>query len=159
MYYKKLFSFLVLVLLLTACIESNVYESNYDFPSHQWKPNHKPTFEIKITDTNAPYVFFLNLRHTNAYNFSNIWINMITTSPDGKKTEQRVELKLAESSGRWLGRGMNEIYEHKISLSGNAKTKFQQLGVYKIVMEPIMRQEPLQEILSVGLRIEKMPSQ
>jgi gliding motility-associated lipoprotein GldH len=156
--YCKQILIVFLLLGVSSCIPSNTYEKNESILHHRWKKEKVKSFDIKISDTTSQYLLFLTLRHTDAYHYSNIWINLETIKPDGKSSKQRVELPLAESSGRWTGKGMNEIYEHKIRLSGNAYTKFTQKGTYKIKLQHVMRENPLEEILSVGVRLEKVPS-
>jgi len=158
MYCKQIFVIAFLLLGVSSCIPSNTYEKNEAIFHHRWKKKDVKTFDIAITDTSSHYLMFLTLRHTDAYHYSNIWINLETIKPNGKSSKQRVELPLAESSGRWTGRGMNEIFEHKIRLSGNAYTKFTQKGSYKIRLKQVMRENPLEEIMSVGVRLEKVPS-
>jgi hypothetical protein len=49
---------------------------------------------------------------------------------------------------------MDDIYEHRIKLAPDAgKLK---AGSYKFILENIMREDPLKEVLNVGVRIEKV---
>lgn len=160
MYFKNI---LTLGLLITfgfsACLPSNVYEKNYSFKSHEWKSASVIDFPFTITDTMSKYAVYITLRHTDAYPYSNIWLRIKTTSPDNKTVSQQVELPLAQTSGKWLGRGMDEIYEHKISLTGEGSSVFNLQGQYVISLEHIMRENPLPQILNIGIRLEKIHSQ
>lgn len=148
----------ILLCVLNGCIPSNTYEKNEPIKHHQWDKKDVKTYKFNINDTTSRYLMFLSLRHTDAYKYNNIWVDVETIKPDGKITKQKVELPLAESGGQWTGKGMNEIYEHKIRLSGNTTTRFDQLGSYTIKLHQIMRQNPLKEILSIGIRLERIPS-
>jgi gliding motility-associated lipoprotein GldH len=99
------------------------------------------------------------MRHTEAYPFSNLWLKTNTRLPDGKSTGYlNTEIPLAEESGKWLGRGMNEIWEHKMPLTKNGGAMhFSQTGQYTISLKQIMRMNPLPEIMSMGIRLEKVP--
>jgi len=70
------------------------------------------------------------------------------------KTE-RVNIVLAESSGKWMGRGMGELYEQRMFLKLSDTALFNKAGTYEISLEQNMRVDPLPEILNVGLRVEK----
>jgi len=158
MSYNKFILSFCFILFTAGCIPSNTFEKNESIQHHRWSQKEIKTFEFDISDTSSKYLMFVTMRHTDAYNFSNIWLNVETIEPNGKKIKQKIELPLAESSGRWTGRGMNEIYEHKIRMSGNSNMKFDNIGRYKIKLQQIMRENPLKEVLSVGIRLERIPS-
>ena len=158
MSYKNLITLLCCFSLIASCIPSNTYEKNESILHHSWANKDIKTFEFDITDTISKYLMFVSMRHTDKYGFNNIWLNVETIEPNGKTIKQKMEFPLAESSGRWTGKGMNEIYEHKIRLSGNSNMKFEHTGRYKINLEQIMRENPLKEVLSIGIRLERIPS-
>ncbi|HYM93681.1 MAG TPA: gliding motility lipoprotein GldH [Chitinophagaceae bacterium] len=143
-------------LLITACLYScttiDLYEKDVSIPGHQWSSSFKPSFTFTIKDTTKPYQFFLVLRHTEKYKYTNIYINLYVKAPvsDSVQKIQR-SLTLATTDG-WLGKGMDDIYEHRIAL-GDAQTL--KAGTYQFTLEQIMRDDPLENILNVGLRIEK----
>lgn len=143
----------------TGCLKSNVFEQNVALPAQAWKANFKPAFRFEITDTSARYLLSFTMRHTDAYAFSNIWLNVSTRMPGEAKPESmRIEVPLAQPDGKWMGRGMNEIWQHQMPLTRNGSPlKFKKTGPYSIELEQLMRVDPLSEILSVGIRLEKIP--
>lgn len=145
--------------LILSCIKGAVYEKHYAFKGHRWAQKDSVQFVLNITDTASNYLLFLMMRHTEAYPFSNLWLKTNTLLPDGKSTGYlNTEIPLAEESGKWLGRGMNEIVEHKMPLTKNgAAMHFSQTGQYRISLKQIMRMNPLPEIMSIGIRLEKVP--
>lgn len=159
MHYKSLILFVVISMVMQSCIPSNVFEKNFSFKNHNWDQKVTPQYTFDITDTTSNYGIYVTMRHTDAYPYANIWLNIETTSPDKKTVVQKVELPLAESSGKWLGQGMDEIYEHKISLTKNSPSHFDQKGKYTITLKHIMRENPLPQIMSIGVRLEKVRSQ
>jgi hypothetical protein len=48
---------------------------------------------------------------------------------------------------------MDDIYEHRQPLTGKVRLK---AGTYKLILENIMREDPLQHVLNAGIRIEKV---
>ena len=62
---------------------------------------------------------------------------------------------LATNNG-WLGTGMDDIYEHQLPLTPEP-IQLRKAGVYTFTIEHIMREDPLENIMDVGLRLEKKP--
>ncbi|MEZ5046147.1 MAG: gliding motility lipoprotein GldH [Chitinophagaceae bacterium] len=161
MYYRiTLFISLIVCLLLQACLQSSVYEKHIDIAKFQWNTKDVCSYDIDITDTTAQYQIFLMLRHTDEYNFSNIILKIETQAPDKTLTSVTTDIPLAEDNGKWLARGMEEIYEHKMPLTKNGSPLvFNQKGIYNISIQHIMRENPLDHIMSVGIRLEKINKQ
>lgn len=146
----------VCLLFTMGCIPSNSFEKTVSFPQHVWKQSNKPHFDFQITDTTASYKLFMFLKHTDAYPFSNLWVNIHTHVPDGvQPSTKRLELTLANEEGKWFATGMNEIREHKIPLNGNGVVRFNKKGLYRIELEQIMRLDPLPEVMNAGIILEK----
>ena len=57
-------------------LPSDVFEKDVAIPGQQWESSFKPTFNFNIReqDTARLYNIYLVLRHTDAYNYNNIWI-------------------------------------------------------------------------------------
>jgi len=139
-------------LVAVSCTTIDLYEKNISLPGHEWKSSFKPEFTFTIKDTVADYQVFFIIRHTEKYNYNNIWINLYSQSPGDTVHKVPYELQLATNEKGWLASGMDDIYEHRIKLTGDIKLK---KGVYKFSIENIMREDPLLHVLNIGLRIEK----
>jgi gliding motility-associated lipoprotein GldH len=135
-----------------SCTTIDLYEKNVKLPNHSWKNSYKPEFTFTIKDTTVAYQLFLVIRHTEKYNFNNIWINLYSQPPGDTVHKARFELQLATNDKGWLGTGMDDIYEHRIALTDPRTLK---AGTYKFLLEQIMREDPLKNVLNVGLRVEK----
>jgi len=133
----------------------NTYEKHVAIPAYSWNYGFRPSFVVAISDTAARYNIFVTLRHTNAYPFSNLWLLISTNFAGEKPSTHRVELPLADKQGRWLGSGMDDIFEHRIPIQQHAR--FDKAGSYHFSFEQNMRINPLPHVMSVGLRIEKVP--
>ncbi len=79
----------------------------------------------------------------------------IKTPGDSIATKARINITLAEASGKWLGRGMGEIFEQRMPISLGDSVNLSKAGTYEVVIEQNMRINPLPEVLHVGLRVEK----
>lgn len=151
---KSVFCVLVpCILFLFSCTTVDLYEKTVTIPGHAWQRSFKPTFEFTIKDTTAPYRLFFILRHNEKYNFNNIYINVYVKGP-GQDSAIKIQqdLVLATNDKGWLATGMDDIYEHRISLAPEQNLK---AGTYTFTVEQIMREEPLKNVLNAGLRIEK----
>ena len=51
---------------------------------------------------------------------------------------------------------MDDIYEHRIALApADQDLYFRRSGDYTFQVEQIMREDPLQHVMNVGIRVEK----
>jgi gliding motility-associated lipoprotein GldH len=156
---KRLLLFLLPCVLYLGCTSIDLYEKSVSIPGHAWKSSYKPSFTFSIKDTSSAYDLFLVLRHNDKYSFNNIYINLYAQTP-GIDTVQVIKypLTLATDEKGWLATGMDDIYEHRIRLTPEGQpVYFRMPGDYTYTIEQIMREDPLKNVLNVGLRIEKQP--
>jgi gliding motility-associated lipoprotein GldH len=140
--------------ILFSCTTADLYEKTVSLPNHEWKSNNKPEFNFIITDTAAAYQVFFVIRHSEKYNYNNIWVNYYYQPSNDTLHKEAREFQLATNEKGWLATGMDDIYEHRIKLAPEAgKLK---AGSYKFILENIMREDPLKEVLNVGIRVEKV---
>ena len=140
---------------LTACTQLDVFEKNKTIPKSNWSTTLQPTFDFVIKDIKAQYNVYIVLRHTDAYRYNNIWLNVSTQSPGDSTRFQKFDLKLGTDATGWEGTGMDDIWEVR-KLITNGPVKFNKAGNYHFSVAHIMRENPLSNILSVGLRVEKV---
>jgi len=148
---------LILLLGLFCCTKVDLFERVINVPQQEWKASFKPVFKFTILDTTVPYQLYIILRHNNKYNYNNLWLNLYTRGPgDRFAAKVAYELPLATNDKGWLGSGMDDIYEHRIALTPiNNEFYFKKPGDYSFALEQIMREDPLSNVLNIGLRIEK----
>ena len=108
---------------------------------------------FNISDTNSYYNLSLVVRHTDAYVYNNIWLNVGLQSPGDSMYFQKIDFTLGDDAAGWEGAGMNDIWEVRKLLK--AHTRFKKNGEYQFRILQIMRDDPLKNIMSVGLRVEK----
>ena len=147
----------IILLAISSCQTVDLYEKTVNIPGHQWKSNFKPSFSFTITDTAAPYKLFITLRHRDKYHFNNIYLNLATKQP-GQDTVQNApfDLNLGTDEEGWKGKGMDDIFDHRIALTPDGTGYyFRKKGTYTFTISQIMREDPLEHVLNVGLRIEK----
>lgn len=156
---KKYISFfqvcIVLMLLFatTGCKQGVILDKNNTIPGEAWDYSNKQTFEAAIEDTAVRYDLYVNIRHSFHFEWRNLWVNIETVFPDGKKIDRRVNLLLSEADGQWFGDCTNDQCFIEIPIQENAI--FPQTGNYKFAITQDMRVNPLKYINSVGMRVEK----
>jgi gliding motility-associated lipoprotein GldH len=140
---------------LYSCNTIDLYEKVVSIPNFEWQSTFKPQFKFSIKDTTSAYQIFIIVRHNDKYNWNNLWINLYTKGPIDSIQKIQYELPLANKD-KWLGTEMDDIYEHRIVLTPQG-IYFRRAGEYIYSIEQIMREDPLLNVLNVGLRIEKKP--
>ena len=145
---------ILFVLFFSSCDSNRVYEENMDIPQMAWDKNNKLKFEVDITDTISAYNVFINIRNAGIYQFSNIYLFINITFPNGKIRKDTTQCTLADVQGNWLGSGLGDIWDNKIEYMPN--THFPLSGKYIFEIEQAMRADKLEGILDAGLRVEKL---
>jgi len=135
-----------------SCTDTAVLDQNVAIADHAWHYEDRPQLTAHITDITRPYAIYLNLRHTPDYAYSNVFVLLHQRQPNGRDTTERIELTLAESDGRWLGRGAGSVYAHQHLIKESVR--FPDTGNYVFTLEQNMRENPLQGIVDVGIRVE-----
>ena len=156
----SLFFFLPAIFVFNSCTQVDLYEKDVAIPQFKWKSSYSPEFTFTIKDTTAQDELFLVLRHNEKYNYNNIWLNIYAQPPGDSMRKMSVEKKLASNEQGWFATAMDDIYEHRISLNQDLVQQnfsFRKAGDYHFKIEQIMREDPLQNVMNVGLRIEKRP--
>lgn len=146
--------FVIVLASISACKTKQLYEQNTIYPNHSWASKQVNNYEFLITDTAAAYNVFFVIRHHNAYHYKNIFIQLNTTEPNNTTTKQSVDLILADDAKGWLGAGMGDIYDQRIPVN-TQPIRFKK-GLYKFALSHTMREDPLENILSTGIRVEKV---
>ena len=155
-----MFRYLALILVVccafSGCLPSPYFQKQEAIPRNEWAYNFRPIYKFEIFDTTARYQTSFIVQHTQAYPFNNLWMWVYIKTPgDSIIKKERVNIELADPTGRWLGRGMGAIYEERRVVSLGDSVRFDRKGTYEIALEQNMRVNPLPEVLHVGIRVEK----
>jgi gliding motility-associated lipoprotein GldH len=147
--------FFLLTGWVSGCKTMDLYEKHIPIPAHEWKRETLLKGSFTISDTTAEYQLFLVLRHTDAYAYNNIWLNMGLQSPGDTMFIQKLNLALGDDAQGWFGTGMNDIWEVRKPLTDRPR-KFVKPGTYNYSIAQIMRDNPLKQVMSAGIRVEKI---
>jgi gliding motility-associated lipoprotein GldH len=145
----------LLILVMVSCEETGLFEKVVFMPKQEWAYANKPSFSFDVKDTISSYQVYFLIRHSDAYEYNNIWINVSSQMPgESIQQYQKFEIPLA-TANRWLGSGMDDIYDHRVLLY-REPVKFRKPGSYTITIAQDMRVDPLKQVFNVGLRLEKI---
>lgn len=143
------------MLVCISCKQIDLYEKNTVIPESKWVAGFTAKGDFTIRDTVAAYNIYIVLRHTDAYLYNNIWLNVGLQAPGDSMYRQKVDLTLGSDASGWQGTGMNDIWEVRKLLT-NAPQRFRKNGEYHFEIAQIMRDNPLLHVMSTGLRVEKV---
>ncbi len=154
---NKLIRYLIIIsfaFLFFSCDSKRVYEENKEIKDGMWNYLEKISFDnITINDTLSTYNIYINLRNSIDYRYRNIYFFIDIKLPDNNITRDTVECVIADEKGKWLGKGIGKIKDCQILFLRNMR--FPNSGSYKFTFEQGMRDDVLEGITDVGLRIEK----
>jgi gliding motility-associated lipoprotein GldH len=144
---------LVLVLGIASCDRKRVFESYYELDQKGWNKDSVVVFKVNLTDTIRNNNLYVNIRNKGNYPYSNLWLFLSVASPDGKIITDTVEFTLAEPSGKWKGSGIGGLHDNQILYKSSVF--FPHKGNYTFKIKQGMRDNVLQGIRDIGIRIEK----
>ena len=151
---KKYTVFFIVIAWMQSCNTLDVYEKTASLPRHEWQSSNRLSFTFDIQDTTGYYNFYFVIRHTESYRYNNIWLDLTFVFPNEKPQTQRFNIQLANSNSGWLGTAMDDIIEQRLLI--NKQPLRLSNGAYQFTLQQIMREDPLQNVLNAGLRVEKV---
>ena len=156
----KIIPWLLLVIFVSfACGRNRIYERNVKFSDRIWNKDSAALFDFEITDINANYKFYFNLRNTILYPYQNIYLSYSLEDTLGNVYDSDLtNINLFNSkTGKPFGNGMGDIFDHQYLVIEDYQ--FNNPGMYLFRIKQYMRMDSLPEIMSVGLRIERLNNQ
>lgn len=150
--HKILFLLAIPVLLQTACQSKYSFEDKKNIPDGQWNYRDTLDFRFSITDTSRTYNLYLDFRYADTFATQNLYLQLHTLFPDGKRLKKQISFDLFDAQGAPKGTCSGHRCDYLAMLQENAF--FDRSGEYVITVEQYTRQDSLPGILSVGLAIE-----
>ncbi len=161
---KTSYFLLVLVSLvcLTSCDSKAVFDEYKTVPN-KWHKDSVASFNFTAPDTLKNYNLYVNLRNTNDYPFSNLFLIVELNYPNGKAVRDTLEYKMAAPNGELLGTGFTDLKENKLWYRGHDSAfRFSEEGDYRVDIQHAMRKngavngvDNLEGVTDIGFRIEQ----
>src|SRR5690242_18967929 len=108
-------AFISFLFVLPSCYHNRSYEKNITIKGYEWNSNFTPSFTVEIKDTSVLYNLSVNIRHTEAYPFQNIWLMVGTRQPDSTRSSRRFDVLLVTDACKWFGERAGDIWDYGIS--------------------------------------------
>lgn len=103
-------------------------------------------------DSTAPLELTLAVIHGDTYRYSNLWLEVsYPTPPMNAVARDTLQLTLADSYGRWLGRGVGGAWQQEAPLHFRA----QPAPGARVGVRHIMRVDTLRGLQHLGIAIRK----
>ena len=153
--YLKYILILLLASFVSSCVNNDViFDESVIISNASWDNEDLPYFDVKVEDTLSTYAFYLNIRHLENYRYSNFYMFLHSTFPNGNQIHDTIECILAYPDGRWIGEGSGSMRASKILLNNNLI--FPLKGDYHFEIEQAMRDNVLDGITDIGVCFEKI---
>ena len=143
----------LLVGMVAGCDSSVFYDEHISIDNASWNIDDKMVFDVKINsdDMDDKYDFLIDLRNTKEYPYSNAFLFIKTTFPNGGYALDTMECPLTEPSGKWYGKVSANHVDNRFYL--RKEVIFPQEGLYRFEIFHGLRDTNVEGIKNVGLRI------
>lgn len=150
---KKILAYAVAVIILMACQES---EQFFDSKKTEgfWHKDSIVDFSFKAPDTTDNYNFYIHVRNTKDYNYSNLFLITSMQFPYGKTVVDTLEYEMAFKDGRLMGEGIGSLKYNKLWYK--EAIKFSEVGEYKLNIRHAMRKSNTIETLDKLQGVEEI---
>ncbi len=102
-----------------------------------WHRDSVANFEFKAPDTIQNYNFFIHIKNTSDYQYSNLFLITSMQFPYGKVIVDTLEYKMAFKNGELMGQGFGSLKHNKLWYKENLK--FTEQGEYHLKIKQAMR--------------------
>lgn len=152
---KKIGLFLVVLvaMLMTSCDGTVFYSEYADINEDGWEISDSACFDVQVDDTTRLFNLYVEVRNSIDYSYSNLFLFVNTTFPDGSVSCDTMELPLADPTGAWLGKHSGRYVDSRYRLRGQP-VRFPMLGKYHFAIVNGMRDEAIEGIAHVGFLVE-----
>lgn len=150
---RRLAILVTAALLLAACDGTVYYDRSQSVDEHGWLPSEAVAFDVEVDDTTSLFNFLVGVRNSIAYPYSNTFLLINTTFPDGSMARDTLECPLADASGRWYGKRTGRYVDSRYRLRGGS-ARFPMTGQYRFEIRNGMRDSAIAGLKDISLRIE-----
>lgn len=144
---------LLSALICPACsYKSDIFHEFNDIPARGWDKRNIQKFYPYIDSTDVAYDIDVELNYGNGYGYRNLYL-FITAEDADRKVIARDTLNcmLADEFGKWLGNGWGSSFQQ--SFPYKRGVKFDSQGTYSISVSQGMREDIIEGIERIGVRI------
>lgn len=148
-----LISAAVLLTILTACAEGEVYYRFHQIGKGQWFRDSTLVFTMDSLDLppGVRYDVTIELTTSGVYPYRDLWLQIDHNLADTVFHRDTMHYQLADGYGKWLGSGVGGL--HQLSLPFLSAVSLDRSRKYKLGIGQIMNDDPLTGIEKAGLKV------
>jgi gliding motility-associated lipoprotein GldH len=152
---KNSILFIVVAVLLIACMDSAVYHSYRYIAKKGWNRDDTLTFDMQIPDsTPTHYYLYVHVRNRTDYPYQNLLLSVSHNLQDSSVVvTDTVRCILANTVGRWTGKGWGALFQAAFDI--DEYTSVNPAGMRTVKVIHCMEDETLTGINDIGIRIKK----
>lgn len=149
---RFLFTFFIFSLFIS-CSDNHFRQFDILPEDQRWQASDKKIYEFDIENETQLYNITFQFSHVYGYQFASIPLNVSIESPDGKKENISIDLRIADNSGKQLADCSGDVCDlfYKIK----EKTKLRK-GKYKITVSHSFKGPYLPNVIGIGLNVENV---
>lgn len=148
----RCFAFTALALGAVACGPSPEFIVVREIDGEAWYRDSMLVFDVPVADTSVTYRVEVDVRHAGDYAYRNLYVGRDVLNAGGTVYHDTAEFQLASPEGRWLGDGIAGLKTVTLAYRSEG-LRFPKAETYRFRMQHLMRDEPLQGIHSVALKL------
>lgn len=152
---------LVLMLIVLGACSSDRIADYQTIENGLWAQDRTIEFELPLMDSLSPHQVLLSVRNTNDYPFSNLFLLVKMTDPEGYAVVDTLEYRMAASDGTWLGVGSGNIKDNLLAYK--EAVVFDKTGPYQLSIQHALRNNgqvrgvsQLEGIVELGYQIKPL---
>ena len=136
-----------------SCSDNTIYKTKQEINGEYWTYEDAISFSLEAPDTINWYELGLDVEHSSEFSFQNLYLNIDTGFPSDTILTDLINLDLAKKSGEWNGRCSSSSCTNPFILK--QRFKFEELGNYSFSFKQASRQDSLQGIQNLSLKLKK----
>ena len=141
-----------LIISIFGCNSDKViFEEVGNVPDGKWAYGDVYDYSFQVEDTSEAYRLLLYLDFSTGYDWQNFYTRVVTTYPNDTTIQDILSLELATKTGEWYGDCNSKHCELNIPMQENVR--FPEPGKYSISFEQFMREEIVEGINAIGLKL------
>tara|TARA_B100001564_G_scaffold23153_1_gene17281 strand:+ start:2722 stop:3201 length:480 start_codon:yes stop_codon:yes gene_type:complete len=144
---------IVIVTFISCSNENTIFNEYVDIPNSKFSFLDTVNFKVPINDTVNNHDVFIQLRTSTDYKWSNMFIFSDIVFPNGKIRSDTFQISITDKKGHWKGNKSGAVVNFNHYLYKNII--FPIKGQYRFKFNQAMRDTILNEVISLGLKINK----
>lgn len=151
--YKRVFIFLLPLMLFAACRPGRIYQEYYKFDNYTWDRFDKVTFDIPIKEGGLEGDIVFTIRHITQYPYDNLPVNIILTTASGEERIIEKEISLKDDKGNFIGSVAGDLWDVEEVLWPGFY--FTEAGTYSIEFENLIPKVGTPGLVDIGVYVRE----